>query len=449
MIARPFAAGSFFFIRHQAKIIQLKSNEMKLQVEDELILSSVKIHSTAKELEQLNNLIPQITDWNYLITTIIERGIAPLLFKQLPLLSNRSLIPNNIQSSLQYAYYRTLSRSMVLYETFKKVAIAFNSAGIQVIALKGIYLSEWLYQDIALRQFSDIDLLVKEEDGLKCLSILTEMGYKPYDSNVTEFIGSKSEIIHYPPMVLDGISIEIHLKLHRDSEKYQIQIDEFWKNAIPVIINQTPVYAFNNLDLLIHLCIHLDKHFHEGHVQFTCFNDITNLLEKVADTFNWEEFINTCRLHQCEDVVFMYIVMVHKYIHATVPEHIQAKYSYLLTEADELLFIKYLNGHVGEFSAVPVHVGNLKQLTSFSDKFRYIWDIIFPPKSFMIQKYLIDSQLLKGSKKETPHPLKGGKSSQQFIPLAGAVRGHLPWWFWYPYRWWIGVKGVIRVISGK
>lgn len=142
---------------------------MELKVEDKIILSSINIHPSPIELEQLNGLIPLVEDWNYLISTIIDRGIGPLLFKKLPLLTNSLLIPESVKLKLQQVYYRTFSRSAFLYEHFRKIAEAFISQEISVIALKGIYLSEWLYQDIGLRQFSDIDLLVKEEDGDKCL----------------------------------------------------------------------------------------------------------------------------------------------------------------------------------------------------------------------------------------------------------------------------------------
>ena len=133
---------------------------MNISPENRLILASVKIKPSQAELDHLNDLILIVTDWVYLAENIINRGIAPLLFKKLHLLPNAELIPESARTKLRQAYYLTLSRSMVLYEAFKKVAETYYSNDIQVIALKGIYLSEWLYNDIGLRQFSDIDLLI-------------------------------------------------------------------------------------------------------------------------------------------------------------------------------------------------------------------------------------------------------------------------------------------------
>lgn len=369
---------------------------MQLTPEEKLILLCVKVQPTQLELEQLNILILQIEDWEYLITTIIARGIGPLFFKKLALLSNRSQIPATIQTKLQQVYYKTFTRSTILYEHFRKIGEVFAKHGISVIALKGIYLSECLYQDIGLRQFSDIDLLVKKEDASLCLSIMAEQGYKPSDSGETEFVKAQAEIVHYPPMVLDGVSMEIHIKLHKNSESYNLTVEDLWKNSLPATINNTSIYALSNNDLLIHLCVHLDKHFRVGHVQFTCFNDIANLLDKYSESFDWNQFIETCKNYNCELEVFKYILLSNKYMNATVPEYIIQKYNLLLTKEDEDLFFKYLRGytHNGFGSQVSTHIGNLKKLSTYSGMFRYVWDILFPSKEFMIQKYNINDKRL-------------------------------------------------------
>ncbi len=390
---------------------------MQLTPEDKLILSSVKINPASDDLERLNSLIPQIKDWESLTTNIIDRGIGPLFYKKLPLLSNQEVLPNEVKIKLQQAYYKTLSRSMVLYEAFQKVAKAFTSDGIQVVVLKGIYLSEWLYRDIALRQFSDMDLLVKPEDGEKCIAILKEMGFKPCDASVTEFIGSQTEIIHFAPMVLNDVSVEIHIRLHRKSKDYEIQVSNFIKNAVPVTINQVQVHALQLYDLLIHLCVHLDKHFRGGHIQFTCFNDITNVLDIHADEIDWPTFTVRCRENKCENLVFGYLMLIHKYFNTRLPKNIVQKYGSLLTKGDESLFYGYLQGVFHKKYHVGTHWQNIRQIKGFGYKARYFWDLIFPPKKFMIQKYHIKNPSL--------------------------------YRFYYPYRYWIGVKGVFKLVVGS
>lgn len=385
-----------------------------LSPEDKLILSAVKLHPTTEELEQMNNLIPLIQRWDYVAATSIDRGIAPLLYKKLPLLGNK--IPEPIKSKLQQAYYKTFSRSMLMYEHFRKVAEALATHNIPVIALKGIYLSEWLYGDIGLRQFSDIDVLVKLEDASTCMAILAGLGYIQDNDSETEF-EKKLEVVHYTPMVLNGVSIEVHVKLHQNNEKYCVGVDDLWRNALPETLNKATVYSLCLNDLLVHLCIHLDKHFYQGHVQFTCFNDITNVLDKKADQLDWEALIRACKGYHCETQVFKWVVLVNKYMHAPVPIEIISTYGALLTSKDELLFVKYLHGYVGFTTGMHKHFGNFQYLDSFSDRVRYFWEILFPSKSFMMAKFNIK------------------KPGQVF--------------FYYPYRYYIGLKGLVKLVARR
>jgi len=386
---------------------------MILLPEDKLILSSIKINPSISELEQIDNLILEAKDWDYLIKTVIDRGIAPLLFKKLPSLKNRSLIPDIVQAKLQQTYYITISRGTLLLNYFQHIAKAFSNQGIPVVVLKGVYLSENLYHDIGLRQFSDIDLLVHEEDGERCLDILRNLGYRAVSAlKLSEFVNSQFDTVHYTPMVLNGVSIEIHIKLHRKGEKYNLLTSELWKNAVAVTVNKCNVLALEINDLLIHLCVHLDKHFQVGKVQFTCLSDITNVLNENEAGFDWGTFTASSQLYQSEEVVFKYIVLVNKYMNAPVPTDVIDKYNYLLTEDIEQLFFKYIKGLVvpGNVS-LSAHFYYLKEVTTFSNKVRYLLDVLLPSKDFMIERYKI-------------------KYSSLVI-------------FYYPLRWSEGIKGVV------
>jgi len=243
------------------------------------------------ELQAIDALIPKIQDWDYFTSQLIDRGLAPLFYKKLPQLSNSHLIPAHIQTKLRSAYYKTVSRSIMLYGAFKVVVQEYNKAGIQVIALKGMYISEHLYQDIGLRLMSDIDLLVREEDGEQCLKLLESLGYSamPFQKNISEFTDSvgiesfhESGEAHYRPMLKGEVSVEIHTKLQNTSEHYQQSLTDIWENAKAVTINGMPAMALDNYNLLIHLCLHLHKHnVVLEHVQFTGFADITNILREI------------------------------------------------------------------------------------------------------------------------------------------------------------------------
>jgi len=140
-------------------------------------------------------------------------------------------------------------------------------------------------------------------------------------------------------------------------------------------------------------------------------------LEQNSDTFDWVELENTCKLYNCDKEVFKYILLVNKYMQATVPAAIISKYTDTLTIKEEELFLKYLSGFIGFTTGMHRHFGNFQHITSFQDKVRYFFRIIFPTKKFMLTKFQLKNP--------------------------GLV------YFYYPYRYFIGLKGIYTLLKKK
>jgi hypothetical protein len=398
---------------------------MYFDIEDELLLASVRIKPTETDRERISELLSEITDWNYVFMTAVERGMAPLVLKNFQGFE----IPDKVKNALQGAYYRTLSRSMVLYQAFGEVIDTLHSRGIQVIVLKGAYLCECLYEDIGLRQFSDLDLLIREEDGEKAKEALSQIGYRRGNSDsLSQFIESKSDFVHYPPMYKDNMSVELHIRLHQQKESFCIDRDVVWQNAVEQQIAGRKVLVQDIYDLLIHLVIHLHKHFQKGHVQFTSFNDIVNIL--VLWKFDWEQLDERLIQYNAVDEFYSYIMLISEYYNIVLPDTIKYSKKHLLSELLKNRFEDFFHGKIVEEkqeNLVPVHLYNIKRLKSWNDYLHYFRDLLFPPKEFMVKKYNLISS-------------KGDKNA----PLG--FRGNF-WWLWYLYRWGVGVKGLWKVMK--
>jgi len=386
--------------------------------QDHIILLSAKIHPSMKELETLKAQLALVADWDEVVLNVIERGMGPLFYTKLSKLSNHTFIADVNKEQLKQIYYWTLSRGMLMYSVFTKAVKALNANGIKVIVLKGAYLSEKLYGDIALRQFSDIDLLVNEEFGVKCIKILEQIGFKPFGNSVYDMIREHTGIVHYLPMVLNGVSIEIHIRLHLKSNNYNIKVNEFIASAIPVNISDVNVYALNTYDLLIHLCVHLDTHFAKGGIQFNGFSDIVNVVDIYGADIDWCDFIESCRNHECEKVVFKYLYIAFKYFNVTIPEQIIIQYESTLSDGEEKLFISYLRGFRGKLQySAATHWQIIRNIKGIKNKLQYFLPVVFPTKEFMIQGYAVKNKSL--------------------------------YWIFYPVRLWYGVKGVWKILIKK
>gem|GEM_PF-1787233 len=252
-------------------------------------------------------------------------------------------------------------------------------------------------------------ILVQEEDGHRCLEALKQAGYVTIqDYTVDEFVDMKSQN-HFNPLFRNGVMVEIHIRLQNTREIYQQNLKEVWRDA--VIMNETEhapsvrgTLRLELSDMLIHACLHLDKHFVTSHVQFTSFNDLFNLLreieertknqepriktEEIADF--WQRFEAKCIKYNFADTVFRYLVMVRYFYGAPT-------------------------------SGTATHLLHLKALKNPVDFMRYVWEVVFPGKEFMVEKYNINGKWLM-------------------------INGKF-WWLWYPYRYYCGLRGLFKVVN--
>ncbi len=412
---------------------------MHISPDDNFLLSVVCLEPTASELERINQLLPQVEDWERVVRLLLKQGSAPLLHVKLPKLTNAALIPAGYRSFLQQAYYKSLTRGMLLYASFDEVIEALQ--GMDVLVLKGAYLSEHLYKDIALRQFSDLDLLVHEADGLRALAALQAIGFSPRASKpVSKFVEMHSDVVHYAPMERGEVSVEIHIKLHSPNKQYQLSMADIWQRSQAVTIHQKAVRVMSTDDLLIHLCVHAYKHFMEGEIQLKSFNDLVNLLRTLPTSYNWIALEQLCVQYGCADIVFGYLLLTHKHYPAPLPAWIASKYASSLASATEERFVNYVQGKTyvstEEKSAVPGHINSLKALKNPLLIIRYLYEVIFPSKAFMVEKYelgkVCSEQFAVCSEENIDCKLNTANCKLKF------------WWLWYGYRWWVGLKGVLK-----
>lgn len=395
---------------------------------DKIYFLAAKIHSTPEELAELDALLPEVKDWEWLVQLLVQQGSGPLFYSKLPHLQNNKLIPAEHKESIQLAYYLTLSRGMMLYEAFGEVIDTLQNQGIQLIVLKGVYLSEWLYKDIGLRQFSDLDLLIREEDGERSKQALKAIGYQhPPSKGISAFVDSKADFAHYIPLYKNNISVELHIRLHIKNERFYLDPQCMWQHAIPHIIADRKVLVPDTYDMLIHVVLHLHKHFNEGQVSFTSFNDIVNILTE--QTINWQELHNRLETYNAVEEVYIYLLLVASYYSVVLPEHIISQYEGVLNSKLRARFEDYLHGATFEElnqSAVPAHLDNISQLRGVNEHLHYFRDLLFPSKDFMLDKY-----------------------KRKYMIHRGVKISIIPWWMMYPLRWAVGVKGLIKLIIAR
>jgi hypothetical protein len=107
---------------------------------------------------------PADLDWPAVADRAKRNRVAGLLFWNLRRHEAQAGAPASVLALLRRAYQESLRRGELMMAEIPPVIEAFGEANVPVIVLRGPAAAQALYGDVALRPFTDIDLLVRGED---------------------------------------------------------------------------------------------------------------------------------------------------------------------------------------------------------------------------------------------------------------------------------------------
>jgi len=172
-------------------------------------------------------------DWECLIALAQRHGVAPMLYATL---KKRGIMPPPaIANQLRQIYLASASRNLHVFHELGNILRELQAANIPVIPLKGAYLAQAIYGNIALRPMSDVDLLVKPDEMTRALDILRALGYSSERSfdPITEQTISQ----HMPLMCkAGGLRVEMHWTIvnPRSNSRFgQNELNQVWSRAVP------------------------------------------------------------------------------------------------------------------------------------------------------------------------------------------------------------------------
>lgn len=202
--------------------------------------------------ELLPPLAPQ--DWEGVEQAARQQGLTLLLSCRLE--RANAFVPEPLKEKLHAETLQATARNMFMLHHAGIMLKALRERGLDVIALKGLYLIEAVYSNIGARTFDDLDLLLRRADLPAALEVMRGLGYAlstwydPADPN--------RDIKHLPPLMKDGAPIvELHWAILEEEEPFHVNVDGLWARSQPVEIAGVSVRGLSAEDLLLHLSLHL------------------------------------------------------------------------------------------------------------------------------------------------------------------------------------------------
>src|SRR5262245_24893314 len=144
------------------------------QTEFQLLLNCAR---SRPDLGSVRRLVKKKLDWEILLKLAAQHCVRPILFKSLKTACWHS-VPQEIQRQLTFFNRVNVQKNLLFTRELLRLIDLFNENSIRIAAFKGPVLTYAMYDDLSLREFSDLDIIVQETDLSKAEDILIARGYQ-------------------------------------------------------------------------------------------------------------------------------------------------------------------------------------------------------------------------------------------------------------------------------
>jgi hypothetical protein len=247
-------------------------------------------------------------DWPAVARLALRHGVALCIAAHLEALPEPIRPPAEVAAYFARAYAGNTLRNRVMFREAARLQRGLAAAGIECLILKGVALALTVYPDPALRNFADIDLLVRPQDYAAAGEVAVACGFRcefpepdpdcihqPYVLYCQEDILTDLAPLEFDPelpprKVADSrhrVVVELHRGLFHDANgvAYDLPCDSLWdRPQAGTFPDGVPFLHPSPEVMLFHLAAHAADH-RFGRLMF--FMDIAAVARQWEGEIDW------------------------------------------------------------------------------------------------------------------------------------------------------------------
>ena len=289
--------------------------------ESALLLTCARASLDDAQKNRIQQLVSGSLDWDLVLQLADRHGLQPLLHSHLNAVCP-DLVPAEPRQLLRLAFQRVSALNILLTHELEKLLTLFADNDVRAVPYKGPALALQLYGNVALRQFSDLDILVHPRDVLRARDLLLTEGYAqlPPLTDVQQAVLLRTQC--NLPFTRDHnrMIVELHWTVSAPAFARPFETDDFWSRLQDAKLEATAIKVPASEDLLLALCIHGSKHLWER-LAWVC--DIAGLIATQPD-LNWEELVSRARSTGSERMLFLGLRLAADLLDAPLPKHVES-----------------------------------------------------------------------------------------------------------------------------
>jgi hypothetical protein len=263
----------------------------------------------SKRVDRLRTLLREQIDWTYLTQMALRQGVMPLLYFNLNT-TCPDAVPQTVLEQLRNHFQSNALNSLLLASELLKLLHLFNDNEIPTIPFKGPVLATSIYGNLTLRQFCDLDILVREQDFSKARELLLLKEYQSLQEYDWEQSFAQNN---------SGIHVDLHQGLTSRYFPVHFDFDRCWQRLKSISLAGTTVINLSAEDLLVILCVQVAKDCWYERDQLIKICDIAELIN-AHQSIDWEEILEQARLLGCTRILFLGLLLAHELLGAALPQ---------------------------------------------------------------------------------------------------------------------------------
>jgi hypothetical protein len=343
--------------------------------EQEFLLRAVRSFVGSESTESASGLLPAVTDWRLVFRLAARHRVTPLVLRALSA-PDWSELPAPCAAEIRVQALGLARTNLLLTAESLRLIDLFAQSSISVVPFKGPTLATLLYGDAGLREFCDLDFLVRREDVPRVKKALLENGYLTdlpvQPDRETAYLKARHELHFCAP---DGTLIEIHQSFLAPYCSFQLNDEHLWSHLDSARYCGREVLALRPEDLLLVLCGHGTKHVWSK-IAWIC--DVAMLLAKNRE-LDWSRIMTRAGELGAIRMLLLGVHLAHQLLGALAPCEVlrRAERDQSVSKlAQQVQIAIFADAHPGTFQS---HLFFLEARERLRDKLRYCGHLAFMP----------------------------------------------------------------------
>lgn len=305
--------------------------------EAELLLCCARTQVDDETKARIRELLARDSlDWDALRRLADEHLVLPLLYHTLNEVAPDA-VPSAVQDRLRTGFHANVRNNLLLAHELLDLVALFDEHDIPVVPFKGPVAAVSIYDDLHLRPFGDLDLLVHLQDVPQAQGLLRDHQYKDWEtlpplsaldfdrppswySALTEPFSKAKTYFRFLNQN-ERIGVELHWELMSPYFRHPLDPDSFWDRLRSVTLLDTPVRAFSLEDTLFYFCLHGTVH-RWSQLRLVC--DVAELLRRHSG-LDWERLMDQAERLHSERLLLLGLRLAHELLGAPLPAPVRRR----------------------------------------------------------------------------------------------------------------------------